>query len=136
MGRKLASFSPGTVPTVDLFAVRDAEINAFALPGGYIGVNSGLVAATKSESELARGAGRTKPATWVQRTIARGMTQGNQTSAIMLASTAGALPAAPARGGGNLAMGVAAFGQAARSTASWDFRAMPSAKPTARVSRC
>ncbi|HTK02826.1 MAG TPA: M48 family metalloprotease [Bordetella sp.] len=112
MGRKLASFSPGTVPNVDLFAVRDPEINAFAMPGGYIGVNSGLVVATKSESELAAVLAH-EIGHVVQRHIARGMTQGNQTGAIMLASIAGALLAALAGGGGNLAMGVAAFGQAA-----------------------
>lgn len=35
------------------FAVPSSEINAFALPGGYIGVNTGLILATESESELA-----------------------------------------------------------------------------------
>jgi predicted Zn-dependent protease len=112
MGRKLAAFAPGTVPTVDLFGVRDPEINAFAMPGGYIGVNSGLVVATQSESELAAVLAH-EIGHVVQRHIARGMTQGKQTGAIMLASIAGALLAALAGGGGNLAVGVAAFGQAA-----------------------
>jgi predicted Zn-dependent protease len=35
------------------FAVRDPTLNAFALPGGFIGANSGLVLASQSESELA-----------------------------------------------------------------------------------
>ncbi len=35
------------------FAVKDSGINAFALPGGFIGVNAGLVTATRNESELA-----------------------------------------------------------------------------------
>jgi predicted Zn-dependent protease len=35
------------------FVVNENTINAFALPGGYIGVNSGLVLETDSESELA-----------------------------------------------------------------------------------
>ncbi len=35
------------------FAVRDPQLNAFALPGGFIGVNTGLVLAAQSESELA-----------------------------------------------------------------------------------
>lgn len=35
------------------FAVRDASLNAFALPGGFIGVHSGLMLAAQSESELA-----------------------------------------------------------------------------------
>ena len=35
------------------FAVRDPSLNAFALPGGFIGAHSGLVLAAQSESELA-----------------------------------------------------------------------------------
>ena len=35
------------------FAVRDPMLNAFALPGGFIGVHSALVMAAQSESELA-----------------------------------------------------------------------------------
>nr|WP_234483845.1 M48 family metalloprotease [Noviherbaspirillum pedocola] len=35
------------------FAVRDGSLNAFALPGGFIGVHSGLLLAAQNESELA-----------------------------------------------------------------------------------
>jgi len=35
------------------FIVKDDEINAFAAPGGYIAVNSGLITITRNESELA-----------------------------------------------------------------------------------
>jgi predicted Zn-dependent protease len=35
------------------FLIKDHSINAFALPGGFIGINAGLILATKSESELA-----------------------------------------------------------------------------------
>ena len=35
------------------FIIKDSSINAFALPGGFIGINAGLILATKSESELA-----------------------------------------------------------------------------------
>lgn len=35
------------------FVVQDSAINAFAGPGGFIGVNSGLILAAESESELA-----------------------------------------------------------------------------------
>lgn len=35
------------------FLIKDNSINAFALPGGFIGINAGLILATKSESELA-----------------------------------------------------------------------------------
>jgi len=37
----------------EFFLVNDPGINAFALPGGFIGVNYGLVRETQSESELA-----------------------------------------------------------------------------------
>lgn len=35
------------------FIAKDPEINAFAAPGGYIAVNSGLITITRNESELA-----------------------------------------------------------------------------------
>ena len=35
------------------FLVKDASVNAFAAPGGFIGVNVGLIAMTRSEDELA-----------------------------------------------------------------------------------
>ena len=35
------------------FLINDNSINAFALPGGFIGINAGLILATTSESELA-----------------------------------------------------------------------------------
>ncbi len=112
MGRKLAAFSPGAVPDVEMFGVRDPEINAFAMPGGFIGVNTGLIVSSGSESELAAVLAH-EIGHVVQRHIARGMTQQNQNSMVMLASLAGVALAALAGGGGNLAMGVAAFGQAA-----------------------
>lgn len=112
MGRKLAAFAPGAVPEVEMFGVRDPEINAFAMPGGFIGVNTGLIVSSGSESELAAVLAH-EIGHVVQRHIARGMTQQNQNSMVMLASLAGALLAALAGGGGNLAVGVAAFGQAA-----------------------
>lgn len=46
-----ASADPGQHYTFT--ALRDPEINAFAAPGGYIFVNSGLITTTTSESELA-----------------------------------------------------------------------------------
>ena len=112
MGRKLAAYAPGGAPDIDVFPVRDPEINAFAMPGGFVGVNSGLVVSSDNESELAAVLGH-EIGHVVQRHIARGMTQQSQNGAVMLASLAGALLAALAGGGGNLAMGVAAFGQAA-----------------------
>ncbi|MET5115534.1 M48 family metalloprotease, partial [Burkholderia pseudomallei] len=46
-------FIGGYMPDFELFAMRDPQITAFSLPGGFLGLNSGLVAATQTESELA-----------------------------------------------------------------------------------
>ncbi|MEM5298056.1 M48 family metalloprotease [Burkholderia sp. JPY481] len=48
-----ALYIGGYRPDFELFGVRDAQINAFSLPGGFIGVNTGLIVATQTESELA-----------------------------------------------------------------------------------
>ncbi len=40
-------------PDMTFFVVGDPRINAFALPGGYIGFNAGLLLAADNESELA-----------------------------------------------------------------------------------
>ncbi len=53
LGERLAAASSAPYRQIDFFAVKDPMINAFALPGGHIGVNTGLIAATRSESELA-----------------------------------------------------------------------------------
>jgi predicted Zn-dependent protease len=51
--RRLADEAPGARFPYQVRAVDATEINAFALPGGFLYVNRGLVEATRSESELA-----------------------------------------------------------------------------------
>lgn len=55
LGRRLLSSSNETQPgqSFEFFALQDPTINAFALPGGFMGFNSGLIIAAQSESELA-----------------------------------------------------------------------------------
>ena len=53
LGYRLVAYSPKPDQPFTFFVVRDADINAFALPGGFIGVNSGLITTTATESELA-----------------------------------------------------------------------------------
>ncbi|MGA9335284.1 MAG: M48 family metalloprotease [Rudaea sp.] len=53
LGYRLVSYSPKPDQPFTFFVVRDPEINAFALPGGFVGVNSGLITTTATESELA-----------------------------------------------------------------------------------
>lgn len=51
IGEKLAF--AGRVKTPYFFIVKSKEINAFAGPGGYIGINTQLILTTNNESELA-----------------------------------------------------------------------------------
>ena len=53
LGYKLLSSVPGARLDFDFFAVREPSINAFALPGGFVGVHTGLLTSADTESELA-----------------------------------------------------------------------------------
>lgn len=53
LGAKLAAKAPGFRFPYQFNVVGSREINAFALPGGYIFVNAGAIAAAKNEGELA-----------------------------------------------------------------------------------
>ncbi len=53
LGYRLVSHSDSLQKDFRFFIVNDGDINAFALPGGFIGVNYGLFLATESENELA-----------------------------------------------------------------------------------
>lgn len=50
---RLAAQSPLVDPTFSLIVVDDRQVNAFAVPGGVIGVNTGLMLSSESEDELA-----------------------------------------------------------------------------------
>ncbi len=79
------------------FVVKDPVINAFAMPGGFIAVNSGLILATSNENELA-GVMAHETAHVTQRHIVRGildqshaglMSTAAMLAAILLGATAG-----------------------------------------------
>lgn len=53
IGHQLVTNSDLPANPFHFFVVLDNQINAFAGPGGYIGINSGLLLLTESESELA-----------------------------------------------------------------------------------
>ena len=53
LGYRLVSHSPDNQRDFEFFAIKDNTLNAFALPGGYIGVHTGLILAAQNESELA-----------------------------------------------------------------------------------
>lgn len=53
LGYKLVENSAEPAQGFEFFAIADYNINAFAMPGGFIGVNIGLLLTVQSESELA-----------------------------------------------------------------------------------
>ncbi|MDP2109345.1 MAG: M48 family metalloprotease [Thiobacillus sp.] len=53
LGYKLVSVSTRNQREFNFFVVNDPSINAFAMPGGNIGVHTGLLLAAQGESELA-----------------------------------------------------------------------------------
>ena len=53
LGYRLASHSSNYYGNFHFFVIDSTQINAFAGPGGYIGINSGLILASRSESEVA-----------------------------------------------------------------------------------
>ena len=67
------------------FLVRDRSVNAFALPGGFVGVNLGLIAMTTTRDELASVLAH-EMSHVTQRHIARGMANSQRQSLIGLAS--------------------------------------------------
>jgi len=53
VGRRLAALAPGAKYPYQFKLVNVSEVNAFALPGGFMFVNRGLIEAASSEGELA-----------------------------------------------------------------------------------
>ena len=53
LGQRLVVNSTMPGLSLNFFMIQDNTVNAFALPGGFIGVNTGLILTAESESELA-----------------------------------------------------------------------------------
>ncbi len=118
LGMRLSSQVNDGAHRFTFFAVRDSGINAFALPGGFIGVNAGLVKATRSEAELA-GVLAHEIAHVTQRHIARSMQNAGRANlasaaamlaAILIGATTG-LPSDAVLGSVTAAQGLAAQSQ-------------------------
>lgn len=90
------------------FTVRDPMINAFALPGGFIGVHSALILAAQNESELASVLAH-EIGHVAQRHVARMLGKQRQDSLIPLAAMV--LAALAARSSPDAAMAMAVGGQ-------------------------
>jgi beta-barrel assembly-enhancing protease len=110
LGNRLASHSLESRQEFTFFLMQDRQINAFALPGGYIGVNTGLLLAAHSESEVASVVAH-EIAHVTQRHIARILGKQKESTIISLAALAIAVLAA--RANSDLASAASAVGQGA-----------------------
>jgi len=97
-------------PDFEFFVLKDATLNAFAMPGGYIGVHTGLLLAAQSESELASVLAH-EISHVTQHHLARQLGAQSQAQLPMLLSLAVAVLAA--RSNADLAAGALMAGQAA-----------------------
>ncbi len=85
--RKLGNITPEIDARFawEAFLVRDRSVNAFALPGGYVGVHLGLIAITTSRDELASVLAH-EMSHITQRHIARGFANSQKQSMLGLAA--------------------------------------------------
>lgn len=90
IGHRIAAQTNDGDHEFTFFVVNDPRINAFALPGGYIGVHTGLIDATRSEDELA-GVLAHEVAHVTQRHIARAVHANSRQSILSTALMLGAL---------------------------------------------
>ena len=108
------------------FLVRDRTFNAFALPGGYIGVHLGLIAAAGSRDEMASVLGH-ELSHITQRHIARSMVANKHQSIVAMAAVLLGLIATAKGGNPDLPAAILTTGQASMATGQLTFsRAMES----------
>lgn len=113
LGASLASQANDGDFSFEFFMIDDDTINAFAMPGGVIGVNMGLLLATDNESELAAVIAH-EVSHVTQRHIARAAYDQRRGSMVTLAATIAALLlGGAADSSGDAAMGAAMAAQAA-----------------------
>ena len=110
IGGRIAAQSNDGTHKFEFFVVEDPRINAFALPGGYIGVHSGLIEATRNEDELA-GVLAHEVAHVTQRHIARAVYANQRQSLLTTALMLGALVAGVAGGNADIAQAGMAVAQ-------------------------
>ena len=136
LGARLLAVAEGPRRDLEFFVINDEQINAFALVGGHIGINTGLIALTQNESELA-GVMAHEISHITQRHQARSMH--GQRGAQIVSLAALALAVLASRGGGSQAGQVTEAAVDGRQRArdadrSSTTRATTSARPTAWAS--
>lgn len=114
LGYQLVAVSPSRSLDFVFFAMRDPMMNAFALPGGFIGMHTGLIIAAQTESELA-GVMAHEIGHVTQRHIARMLARQRDSTAVALGAMLLAILASRAGGSssGDLAQAAIVGTQAA-----------------------
>jgi len=111
LGLRLSSLAHDGNRNFNFFMVRDPAINAFALPGGFVGIHSGLLLETANESELAAVLAH-EVSHVTQRHIARGLENQARVNLVSTAATLAAiLIGAMAGGGSDATMGAVTAAQ-------------------------
>ena len=113
VGSRLVAQATGdSAQRFEFFWVREDSINAFALPGGFIGVNYGLMLATRNEAQLA-GVLAHEIAHVTQRHIARRVRSAGRTSIATMAAILAAILVGAATGSTDATMGITSIAQGA-----------------------
>ena len=121
LGATLAAHAHDGEYQFEFFVVNDEAINAFALPGGHIGVNIGLIQTSETESELA-GVLAHEIAHVTQRHIARSVYDNQRSSILSTAAMLAAILLGAATDAGSDAMqGIVTASQAAAIQRQIDF---------------
>ena len=102
------------------FLVRDRSVNAFALPGGHVGVHLGLIAITATPDELASVLAH-ELAHITQRHIARSVMASSRSSTLSMAAMLLGLLVAGRAGSADMAQAAVMGGQAAMLQAQLNF---------------
>jgi len=110
LGHDLSSHSGDPNLHFEYFVINDPEINAITLPGGFIGVFTGLILDTDNEDELA-GVMAHETSHVTQRHIARSAEDQKNRSLLNIATMLGAIVVAAESGDPNVAMGTLATAQ-------------------------
>ncbi|MGB5628426.1 MAG: M48 family metalloprotease [Woeseiaceae bacterium] len=110
IGGRIAAQTNDGAHSFTFFAVNDPRINAFALPGGYIGVHTGLLEASRNEDEVA-GVLAHEVAHVTQRHIARSIHANSRQNLLTTAMMLGALILAATGGSGDAVQGAMAVAQ-------------------------
>jgi predicted Zn-dependent protease len=111
LGLRLSSQAHDGNRRFTFFVMNDPNINAFALPGGFIGIHSGLLMSSANESELA-GVLAHEVAHVTQRHIARSIQNQSRASLVSTAAMLAAILIGAAAGGStNATMGAVTAAQ-------------------------